>query len=208
MKKSNIIPIIQADIFARQNIGTTEERQVLLEQVLKAKVENPQGIDHTNPGCWRDRVIYDNTQGLVNEIRSLAFELSEFYQQKDPTFRKTTQKENQHFIINTWTNVNEPGSTNSLHHHSGVSFACVYYLQGTDTGRLVFRQPGIIFDHSNPKSPFSHHTSYAPEDGDLIMWPSWMPHEVMYNESDRQRINMAFNIELVDESKMPTGEVK
>ena len=40
------------------------------------------------------------------------------------------------------------------------------------------------------------------------MWPSWMPHEVMYNESDRQRINIAFNIELVDESKMSTGEVK
>ena len=101
MSKSNIIPIIQADIFARQNIGTTEERRVLLEQVLKAKVENPQGINHTNPECWWDRVINDNTQWLVKAIRTMAFELLEFYQQKDPIFRRTTQKENQHFNINT-----------------------------------------------------------------------------------------------------------
>ena len=33
-----------------------------------------------------------------------------------------------------------------------------------------------------------------PKDNSLVLFPSWVPHEVEENKSDRQRINIAFNV--------------
>mgnify|MGYP003704826005 FL=1 len=47
-----------------------------------------------------------------------------------------------------------------------------------------------------PNSPFSSRMSYQPKDGDLLLWPGWLPHEVEINNSEKQRVNIAFNIKL------------
>ena len=95
-----------------------------------------------------------------------------------------------------WTNVNEPNSTNDIHTHKEFSFACTYYLQGTNTGKLTFINPANILNECNLKSPFVRNYSVEPKDGDLFIWPAWIPHKVDRNESDRQRINLAFNINI------------
>ena len=38
--------------------------------------------------------------------------------------------------------------------------------------------------------------SVTPVEGDLVIWPAWMPHEVETNTSNTQRVNIAFNIKL------------
>ena len=37
---------------------------------------------------------------------------------------------------------------------------------------------------------------FTPNDGDLIIWPGWIPHEVEENPASHERINFAFNINL------------
>ena len=36
----------------------------------------------------------------------------------------------------------------------------------------------------------------TPKDGDLFIWPGWVPHQVEENKSNQQRINLAFSINL------------
>ena len=97
-----------------------------------------------------------------------------------------------------WVNVNSKGAGNILHSHKGVSFACVYYLQSKDTGNLVFSNPANILSYDcHDLSPFVHSKIVAPDDGDLIMWPSWVPHLVEPNMSDKDRINFLDHILLI-----------
>ena len=64
------------------------------------------------------------------------------------------------------------------------------------TGKLTFINPANILNECNLKSPFVRNYSVEPKDGDLFIWPAWIPHKVDRNESDRQRINLAFNINI------------
>ena len=75
-------------------------------------------------------------------------------------------------------------------------FSFLYYVQATDTGSLILRNPSNLMVECNPQSPFVRAFSYPPEDGDLILFPSWIPHEVNTNKSNIQRINIAGQIVL------------
>ncbi len=48
----------------------------------------------------------------------------------------------------------------------------------------------------HPCWPYFGSAKYYPEDGDLMLFPSYLAHYVEPNPSFRQRINMAFNIEI------------
>ena len=36
--------------------------------------------------------------------------------------------------------------------------------------------------------------SYTPKDGDLVVFPGWVPHDIELNKSNKPRINISFNI--------------
>ena len=97
-------------------------------------------------------------------------------------------------VYESWVNINEPNSKNILHAHKDHMFACVYYLQGTDTGAITFQNPVNLLVDCSILSPFVRRFGHTPKDGDLILWPAWVPHEVEVNTSDRQRINITSNI--------------
>jgi hypothetical protein len=70
----------------------------------------------------------------------------------------------------------------------------VYYLQATGTGDIVFYNPNNITDSCNLFAPFTSTIAISPQDGDLLVFPAWLPHEVETNTSDRDRINISMNI--------------
>ena len=99
-------------------------------------------------------------------------------------------------LTETWVNINSPESRITLHEHKANMFSFLYYVQATDTGSLILRNPSNLMVECNPQSPFVSAFSYPPEDGDLILFPSWIPHEVNTNKSNIQRINIAGQIVL------------
>ena len=120
-----------------------------------------------------------------------------FYKDHDESFNALISQDEQKLDFSIWTNVNEPGSINELHTHKGFSFACTYNLQTEGTGNLVFRNPANLLNDCDLKSPFIRNYKIEPKDGDLLVWPAWVPHEVEINKSDKQRINIASNIKLI-----------
>ena len=51
-----------------------------------------------------------------------------------------------------------------------------------------------LTESCHPHAPYTSRYALSPEDGQLILWPAWMPHETEVNKSNMQRINVAFNI--------------
>jgi uncharacterized protein (TIGR02466 family) len=188
------VTIFQADIFARSDVGTEAQRKDILNQI--SKIKNEPAVGHSNPGCWRSYYKYTDVEWLAQEVADISGELAQHYSETDPTFDNVNKHKKKVFDINYWTNVNQPGSRNTMHTHFISHFTAVYYLQGTDTGSLRIMNPANMLNCYRPGGPFVRDFYFTPKDGDLIIFPSWIPHEVDVNLSNRERINIAFDISI------------
>ena len=143
---------------------------------------------------WR-LPIKDQDSGILIEVASFA---SGYVRNQGKSCHSNYQlnKTKMKLEFTSWVNINEPGSKNVLHAHKNSSFAVVYYLQGIDTGNLIFRNPSNLLSDCSNTSPFVRGIAHTPKDGDLVLWPAWLPHEVEENKSDRQRINITTNINI------------
>jgi hypothetical protein len=101
-----------------------------------------------------------------------------------------------------WTNMLEKGGSQALHSHANSFISGILYLTPSHPAcRTVFVRPPGGNDFS-----FRHHTRSAAigpfnagkyvlpeaEPGDLVLFPSYLYHEVPKNQGD-QRITIAFN---------------
>jgi uncharacterized protein (TIGR02466 family) len=189
------ITLIRSDLFIN-NIGTHEQRQQLIDEIRFVKSQHPEGIDKSNLGCWRWNDPCKNIDWLMEGIMNLLDSAVELYSQEDKLF---ADRERSKLVnVDYWANINQPYSRNSIHSHKSAQFSACYYLQAEGTGAIVFTNPANIMADCNPGSPFTRDYRMEPKDGDLLLWPSWMPHEVETNFSDKERINLAFDLKVVE----------
>lgn len=98
-----------------------------------------------------------------------------------------------------WANVNHKGNYNLLHSHSMTTMSAVYYVSASaDSGNLVFERP----DNQHLYFPVTEEDSsqfitrvmeVTPQDGGIIIFPSYIFHRVDTNMSDEPRVSIAFN---------------
>ena len=105
-------------------------------------------------------------------------------------------------IKEMWTNVLEPGGHQGLHAHANSFVSGIAYLTPSHPGsNTVFVRNGgggeFNFRHNTPSvqpGPFNAGKWVLPaaEPGDLVLFPSYVLHEVPRNQG-KQRITLAFN---------------
>jgi uncharacterized protein (TIGR02466 family) len=103
-------------------------------------------------------------------------------------------------ITGCWANISPPGDGHRPHTHPNNYLSGVYYVQvqaGADT---------ISFDDPRPQtniiSPATSEITdenagqihITTREGLLVLFPSWLQHQVPRNKSQRNRISVAFNI--------------
>ena len=75
-----------------------------------------------------------------------------------------------------WASVHPPGgSFHPSHTHAGAAFSAVFFASAPSSGGapLVFRDP-----RGNGLPPFDHSIVHHPTKADLVVFPSWLSHEV------------------------------
>ena len=189
-----VLKVLQADAFIKNGIGTDAQRKELIKiaQDVKTKCHD-EGLDFSNNGCWRHEFNYPDIVWLMEEIRDSVNNAIDYYIEQDPSYEQKVIAYGPPEVT-YWTNINEPGSRNVMHDHRLHHYVAVYYLQGKHTGDITWHNPMNTLESCHPHAPFINKYAYEPEDGDLIIWPAWMPHETETNVSNQQRINIAFNI--------------
>jgi len=190
----NKFKILQADVFVKDDVGSESQRNSMIEyaQNIKKQTDEKQ-LNFSNRGCWRHEFNYPDIQWLVEELRLLCNSAIETYADADPLYNEKLRNYGAP-DIGYWTIINEPDSKNALHDHRLHHYVAVYYLQGKDTGDIVWHNPMNLTESCHPHAPFTSRYSISPTNGQLILWPAWMPHETETNKSNMQRINVAFNI--------------
>jgi len=107
--------------------------------------------------------------------------------------------------LHYWVNYNKPGDSNYRHHHTdnAVFLSGVYYLKvPEDSGRIIFYDPrvrslGAMSD--NKYYVYEPEVSVQAQPGMVVYFPSWLEHGVEPNESNEDRISIAFNLINKDE---------
>lgn len=108
------------------------------------------------------------------------------------------------YLNNLWININQKSSFNRPHVHPGSVLSGTYYVDcDTNSGNIVFKHPSMGHQYTIKDGAVSEFTEYnaahwsvLPEIGKLIVFPSWLEHYVEPNVSERERISIAFNIEI------------
>jgi len=106
-----------------------------------------------------------------------------------------------------WFHITRRGGFFGLHNHPNASWSGVYCVDPgqhdpgkRDSGRLTFVNPTIMSAMhidagiSNMQLPYAHQVSVLSlEPGQLVIFPSWVLHDVKPFEGEGTRITIAFN---------------
>jgi uncharacterized protein (TIGR02466 family) len=103
-------------------------------------------------------------------------------------------------LSDIWVNIMPPASSHSLHLHP-LSFISGTYYVTTPAGcpGLKFEDPRLDrFMAAPPRLAGARrenqvHITYPAEAGNVILFESWLRHEVAANRSDAERISISFN---------------
>jgi uncharacterized protein (TIGR02466 family) len=105
------------------------------------------------------------------------------------------------FLTSAWVNFNDSRESMNTEHIHEETFSGVFYLKAPEgSGKLVLRNPGINrlwngCNLTNTKNQFTGDMiKIEPEEGSLIIFPSYLPHSVEPNKHDEERISISFNI--------------
>ena len=106
---------------------------------------------------------------------------------------------------NMWANINYPGAYTKQHIHPNSQWSGVYYVKvPKNSGRLFVEDPragpNIILPRRLPNLPRAlwRIVLYPAIEGQMIMFPAWLPHGVEINESKEKgekgwRVSVSFN---------------
>ena len=103
-------------------------------------------------------------------------------------------------LDNIWVNVLEPGGSHSGHIHPHCVLSGTYYVRVPDgASSLKFEDPRLPMMMAAPaprEDADEEHRRFiyeTPKAGDLLLWESWLRHEVPPNQAATQRVSVSFN---------------
>ena len=183
----------------RARLDAWDERSHAVQQSL-AKHVNGSGITLSNRGGWHSDVVSHVDAALedvINEVTDLyRCILAQLGWRSAGTAEVTCE---------CWININPPGAWNIVHTHPGWHMGAVLFIDSPpacgDLRIIGLRESlGLNVGPEMPSEaaasePFLRRgIDISPRQGDLFLFPGWLPHQVLPNRSDADRISIAFNL--------------
>lgn len=136
---------------------------------------------------WADVVefLYDFARTMVGSINAVGAEQLSF--------------------INSWVTIYPPGTNVPEHVHSNSLLSGVFYAKVPENaGNLLFKDPSAVaktmyITAYNQFPTVNTVYTHAVEEGQMVIFPSWLPHLTEKNRSNEDRIMVSFNIAFGDQ---------
>ncbi|MCG6902898.1 MAG: hypothetical protein LJE68_09480 [Rhodobacter sp.] len=137
---------------------------------------------------WRFPVFKDLVKVLNKHVKAFAGELA--FDLGDKKLK----------LDSLWINILPPGGihTAHIHPHSVIS-GTTYVAMPEGTSAIKFEDPRLAMMMAAPvrrtdaPEEMRSFIYVAPEVGDVLLWESWLRHEVPMNMSEGDRISVSFN---------------
>ena len=190
--KCNVVPAFPSPII---QVHVEEDTSELLgHNQYTASFETRQRFDRSDQ-LASQRVLekYPKTKEvLLNKYSSVAEEVLGY-------------KKRNYAITTSWFTLSNKGEGSQSHKHKNSFWSCVYYYQeeyNKGTGGIMFDNPNTdLFDYcyaDNDIAEPNHINSRAcvipPQPNLLLIFPSYLQHQIMKHNNDVPRSSLAFNI--------------
>lgn len=155
------------------------------------------GVKKSNKGGWHSEGnIFDSDAPSIKVLRALSVESIEKATKKISRADLSTLS----MKLFGWMNSNPPGGYNAPHTHPGAHWSGVYYVTQPDvedgrSGMIEFLDPRSDLPNWRllDAPAFQLKKTLRPMPGDLLLFPSYLVHWVYPNDTDAERISVAFN---------------
>lgn len=184
-----------------EHIFTTPIWEVMLEGVNNQSIaqyaydlkQKYPGVSISNRGGWHSKELDTPLPDSLNElINDTTLFLNKYC--------NSITGINDLILGNWWININGPGNYNTIHDHQNAAISVVYYVQVNDsnTGDLILHRDDpsryYLGKYRNNNTHFSQQSYIIqPQTNKLVIFPAWTKHSVEQNDSNTERISIAFN---------------
>jgi uncharacterized protein (TIGR02466 family) len=178
-----------------------DQKETFLTCVRDFKNKNPQGEHKSNVNAYHSP---ETLQG-EEELRPLFQYICEMAIQAviDLNF-----VENNIFLTHAWVNFNDNRQCMNSEHIHGEVLSGVFYLKAPpESGKLVLSNSGLNrlwggISLVKEKNQFTGEMMrIEPEEGSIILFPSYLPHSVETNNHNDERISISFNLMVLPEGQ-------
>lgn len=192
-----LVQVYSTPIWQTEYPNFEEEKDIILDACKRYRQENPESDRKSNINGYQSPKFLHSKEELAplfNFICSFAN-----YAAHDLNF-----VDRDVFITSSWFNSNDSRQAiNAQHIHSDV-FSGVFYLKIPDgSGKLSIINTSINpiwagCELSREKNQFTAEViRIEPQEGQILLWPSYIPHSVEPNNHDEERISISFNVIMI-----------
>ncbi len=175
----------------------TDLNAALLEEGRRLR-QSDEGVSKSNRGGWHSKGnLFDEPADCIVRLRALA---TEAVHEATRKINAKVDPETLRLKLFGWMNANPPGGFNAPHTHPGAHWSGVYYVsqpeieEGT-SGMIEFLDPRSDLPNWRllQAPSFRLKRKLRPAAGEIVMFPSYLLHWVYPNETDEERVSIAFN---------------
>ena len=201
MKQIDLKPLFM-DLFGTADMSNVVDCDMIKNACLQYKERYPTSVNKSNLGGWQSPHLGEEI--LKKEGPELAYiiDMCTQYVQAVTRDNKTSTVT----PVEAWININGPGHSNAKHTHPGCQISTIFYPYvppTRDAGGLVLyrgREYTDYFmtefwrpqpDKLNPANvPY---IEIVPTTGMFLLFPSYIEHQVLPNNTKQDRISIAIN---------------
>ncbi len=195
---NNILKLFPQPIFKYQVDNYKKINEDLLKHIYDLHNNDNVGVKKSNINGWHSKP-FDLKDNIPNK----------FYSHINNYIKDVFNKYGWEYIdtkvvcTSMWAIINKKGNFNIEHTHPNNYLSAAYYVKAPkNCGNFKATNPNILNRHIRAKAEQanelnSNSASININEGDLIIFPAYLPHSVEENKSDEDRVIVSFNIDIL-----------
>ena len=192
----NINLFFATPIWTFQIDNHSKINEEILKYIKSLQIEDPIGIKKSNNLGWHSKLF-----NLRDEEVKSFFQSIQKYIGKVIDDSGWNNPSNNFIVTSAWSIINVKSSSNSRHIHSNNYISAAYYAKAPkNCGDIIFYDPRNSRLIRKPKTNTGNDLNaeiikIKPQDGLLVLFPSYLYHSVDENLSEEERVVISFNLD-------------
>ena len=198
--ENQILKLFPQPIFKYQVREYEKINEELLTYVYNLYEEDNIGVKKSNINGWHSKSFDQNDKNNIPNkfLTHINNHIKDVFENYGWVFDTSKIK-----CTSMWAIINKKGNFNIEHTHSNNYLSAAYYVKAPENcGNFKASNPNIISRNIYPKSNQStelnsNSASIKIREGDLIIFPAYLPHSVEENNSNEDRVIISFNLDIL-----------
>ena len=198
MSNHETIKLFPEPIFKYQFENYKEINNELEKYIYKLYEEDNNGLERSNRGGWHSKNFRLAEKDSIQQ--KFAIQVQDYILKTFQSLGWKIKDKNIR-IKEMWAIINKKNDFNVIHTHPNCYLSAAYYVKAPkDCGNFKVESPNIAKRYAYPEIANQNElnvevASINISEGDLLLFPAYLPHKVGKNESDDDRIVISFNVD-------------